>query len=299
MAGASARSGVWVFHRGALGDGLLLWPMLRALAARHPVVLATDGERGALASLELGIAAVNAEAPEVASMWVAGARLSPHREVAAVHAYLGRGAAARGVWLANAARAFPGAVVALHPGRPDATLARLWAARGPRVPVGRNPAGQIVVHVGAGRPDKRWPMASWRCIAELLGKRLGGPPATVLAGEAEDDAGKEAASFRDLGGHFVRDLADLATCLRGARLFLGADTGPTHLAAQLGVPTLALFGPTRPDRWAPVGPAVRVLAPPAPRPMTWLSPDVAGREALDFLALVEDCGHQTLRSQVG
>ena len=44
-----------------------------------------------------------------------------------------------------------------------------------------------------------------------------------------------------------------------AALFVGADTGPTHLAAAAGTPTLALFGPTPPERYGPVGPRVAVL----------------------------------------
>lgn len=44
-----------------------------------------------------------------------------------------------------------------------------------------------------------------------------------------------------------------------AALFVGADTGPTHLAAAAGTPTLALFGPTPPERFGPVGPRVAVL----------------------------------------
>lgn len=44
-----------------------------------------------------------------------------------------------------------------------------------------------------------------------------------------------------------------------AALFVGADTGPTHLAAAAGTPTVALFGPTDPGRFGPVGPRVRVL----------------------------------------
>ncbi len=44
-----------------------------------------------------------------------------------------------------------------------------------------------------------------------------------------------------------------------AALFVGADTGPTHLAAAAGTPTLALYGPTDPARFGPVGPRVRVL----------------------------------------
>jgi ADP-heptose:LPS heptosyltransferase len=48
-----------------------------------------------------------------------------------------------------------------------------------------------------------------------------------------------------------------------AALFVGVDSGPTHLAAAAGTPTLALFGPTPPERFGPVGPRTKVLqAPP-------------------------------------
>ena len=42
-------------------------------------------------------------------------------------------------------------------------------------------------------------------------------------------------------------------------MFVGNDSGTTHLAAMLGAPTVALFGPTDPAVWAPTGPRVRVL----------------------------------------
>ena len=54
-------------------------------------------------------------------------------------------------------------------------------------------------------------------------------------------------------------LRRLAAALAGARLLLGNDAGVSHLAAAAGAPTLALFGPTDPALWAPVGPCVRTL----------------------------------------
>jgi lipopolysaccharide heptosyltransferase I len=53
--------------------------------------------------------------------------------------------------------------------------------------------------------------------------------------------------------------ASTARLAARAALFVGADTGPTHLAAAAGAPTLALFGPTPPGRFGPVGPRVAVL----------------------------------------
>ncbi|MBI4464171.1 MAG: glycosyltransferase family 9 protein, partial [Acidobacteria bacterium] len=54
-------------------------------------------------------------------------------------------------------------------------------------------------------------------------------------------------------------LAGLIALLRRASLFIGSDTGPLHLAAALGVPTVALFGPTDPQRNGPYGNCQRVL----------------------------------------
>ncbi|HZW06500.1 MAG TPA: glycosyltransferase family 9 protein, partial [Phycisphaerales bacterium] len=90
---------------------------------------------------------------------------------------------------------------------------------------------------------------------------------------------KERAAFAELvrKGQWsgtVERLSDLAGAIRKACCVVSADSGPAHLAAQLGVRTLALFGPTDASIWAPVGPAVRTLAPPAPTPdMSWLQPE--------------------------
>jgi len=63
---------------------------------------------------------------------------------------------------------------------------------------------------------------------------------------------------------------DLLAQLSAAAAFIGNDSGPTHLAAITGVPTVALFGPTNPVIWRPLGPRVDVLHTP-----NWadLSPD--------------------------
>ena len=83
--------------------------------------------------------------------------------------------------------------------------------------------------------------------------------------------------FTALGGRFISDLGALAAILRSARLFLGNDSGPTHLAAQLGVRTVAFFGPTDPGLWAPIGPGASVVAPKEPSPMSWLSVEHAAK----------------------
>ena len=57
----------------------------------------------------------------------------------------------------------------------------------------------------------------------------------------------------------MADLYELACRLAGARVFIGNDSGIAHLAAAVGTPVVALFGPTDPRVWAPRGRDVRVL----------------------------------------
>ena len=54
-------------------------------------------------------------------------------------------------------------------------------------------------------------------------------------------------------------LLEVAHQLQQCRCYLGNNSGITHLAAMLGVPTVAIFGPTDPKIWRPVGPCVKVI----------------------------------------
>jgi ADP-heptose:LPS heptosyltransferase len=70
----------------------------------------------------------------------------------------------------------------------------------------------------------------------------------------------------------IDDLFELACWLAGARLYIGNDSGITHLAAAVATPVVALFGPSDPAVWAPRGPHVRILATQTPgEPMDRLS----------------------------
>lgn len=265
----------WVFHQGALGDSVLLWPLLRALAASGPVTLVTDGAKGRLAARELGVEAVDGDGPPWSELWHPDGECFRIEGVRAVDAFLGRSAADR--WLPRARAAFPGAAIRLHRDRPDARLARRWAQRagaGGGVSEAGRADGPVALHVGAGAAEKSWSVGAWLAVAAALRDRFPDRRVALIAGEAEAERHDRAerARFAAAGGTYLTDLPALEEATRQARLFSGADTGPTHLAAQLGVPTVALFGPTDPHMWAPVGPAVTVVAPPEPRPMTWLGP---------------------------
>lgn len=115
-------------------------------------------------------------------------------------------------------------------------------------------APQIIIHPGSGAPIKCWPEAQFRALADAL--RARGWDAAFLCGPVE--------IARGLTTDIVQapDLPALASLLARAKLFIGNDSGPGHIAAAVGTPTLSLFGPTDPRIWAPQNPAGRILQAP-------------------------------------
>jgi len=167
-------------------------------------------------------------------------------------------------WRHNAARLFPLARIANcgTPGSPTRLEAfTRWDARASgRVAVSGQPGGAVVIHIGSGGRHKVWPLASWLDVAERL--KGEGLRVTLIAGEVEAERMSlaDAAAFHNAGGMTLTSLEELVSVLRSAGGFVGADSGPAHLAAQLGLPTLALFGPTDSQVWSPVGPLVTIIA---------------------------------------
>lgn len=107
----------------------------------------------------------------------------------------------------------------LHSGRPD--LPDLWNCT----------SREILIHACSGSPAKNWPY-----FPELL-RRLPG------ARRIPEDL------------PLLELMREIAQC----RMFIGNDSGITHLAAYIGCPTLALFGPTDPRTWGPIGRRARVV----------------------------------------
>jgi ADP-heptose:LPS heptosyltransferase len=108
----------------------------------------------------------------------------------------------------------------LGAGRPP--LPDLWNA---------TTADDIIVNTGSGSAKKNWPH-----FAELMGRL--------------DRA-------KDLPRNLT--LRELPQILRSCRAYIGNDSGITHLAAYLGCPTIALFGPTDPRVWGPIGRRARII----------------------------------------
>jgi len=162
-----------------------------------------------------------------------------------------------------------------------------WARRG------LAGARVLAVHPGSGSRSKCWQperfaalagrfiSAGWRVLViEGVADRVVAPQTLALL---PTEAAQPVVGLA---------LPELAALLARAALFVGNDSGISHLSAMLGAPTLALFGPTDPAIWAPRGPQARVLwhGPAAPGaalpPMTALSVEEAYEAAL---ALLRSC----------
>jgi heptosyltransferase-2 len=136
-----------------------------------------------------------------------------------------------------------------------------WLAERSAKATGRGP--RIVVHVGAGTPAKAWPAEHWRALVGWLVDQWGAE--VVLVGGPSDRTIARAIAGRRPGPH-VADwtgrlrLVELGAALEQADLFVGADSGPAHLAAAVGTPAVVLFsGTNSPCQWQPCGEQVRIV----------------------------------------
>lgn len=144
----------------------------------------------------------------------------------------------------------------------------------------RGLAGRFAaIHPGSGSPRKNWPLERF---AEVAGRLRAGPPHPTLshkgrgekrlplavlwiAGPAERERGRPPPAATGDAVLAEPPLETLAAVLAAADVYIGNDSGITHLAAAVRgpggrrTPTVAIFGPTDPRVWAPRGPHVRVV----------------------------------------
>lgn len=153
-----------------------------------------------------------------------------------------------------------------------------------RLPVDRS--GDVLIHPGGGGRAKCWPLADYLEV----GRRLRDEECTVrfVLGPVELDWW-DAATVAQVRTAFETLVAPspngLVTAVASAGLLIGNDSGPGHLAALVGTPTLTLFGPTSATVWQPVGPRATVLTgDPGHEPHGWgITVDQVVRSALDGL----------------
>lgn len=134
----------------------------------------------------------------------------------------------------------------------------------------------IGLHIGGSErwKTKRWELSHWAALCDWCAKQgyevvLTGAPSDRALGEQLRQSASHAKPVLALG---ALRLMELACLIRRCRAFVTTDSAPLHIAAAVGTPTIALFGPTDPARHAPEAPTIRVLKKPvfcSPCYSTW------------------------------
>jgi ADP-heptose:LPS heptosyltransferase len=119
----------------------------------------------------------------------------------------------------------------------------------------------LALHPGAGSATKRWSIRNFRTLAHGYLQQEG--KILIIEGPAEAGLGRELACDLASGHVLVSEsppLIQVAALLTCCNAYVGNDSGISHLAAGLGLPSVILFGPTSPEQWAPLGGRVAIIA---------------------------------------
>lgn len=173
---------------------------------------------------------------------------------------------------------------ALHLGAAErgAAAARL-AALGAAAP-------RVAIHPGGHHPSQRWAPEQFAEVIACLTERHGAA-CVVLAGPGEEGLVERiCAATPDALPAGPLDVRSMAALIGACELFVGCNSGPLHIAGALGVPTVSVMGPTDPVRFAPRGPADRVVRHPLPcspcdRGRCWHHTCLRGVEPEEVVAL--------------
>jgi ADP-heptose:LPS heptosyltransferase len=269
---------------GALGDFVCLLPALATLARETRVVVFAKSEFADIAPS--GISVATLEYSEISRLFVAGGGSEKRvRDFFSPYAFIYSWMGSREPVFAAELRAaasgevrlfgFRGADAALQ--QSDYYLSCLGLRSDdladPIIPLQRRAVTwcrqvcaqhtlekrpTVVIAPGSGAREKNWPAAYFSAVAAWWRERTQGD-VIALMGPAEEERG----GYESLTDHCITvrdlDLAQVVALLSRAALFLGNDSGVTHLAALLGVPTVSIFGPSDPRVWQPVGARSLVL----------------------------------------
>jgi heptosyltransferase-3 len=140
----------------------------------------------------------------------------------------------------------------------------------------------VVLHLGSGSPSKNWPAERFVAVGATLWKECHAR-LHVAAGPADGPALQAFAQAAEFPYETLlgRPLEELALLLSSCDLYVGNDSGVSHLAGMCGAPTVALFGPTDPRLWRPLGPRVTVLR---AEPLDCLDEDDVATVAFELLS---------------
>lgn len=276
-----------IIHHGALGDLVATFPALVRLNKRYDGLdVLCQGKLGKLAQ-SLGIVRnwLPLEASSFASLYSEHADSQVNKLLRTYHDIVVFSFSSH---LKTSIEKHTGKIVHLISPRPDvsekthvaahifAGLAGcgLLATTEPDPPGTLSPSGKghatnarqfnskkVLIHPGSGSRRKLWPLANFLEVHRTLRSDGFGPE--FLFGPAEHFLvpGLMGGEDRRAVVHVVDEMQELLALLAGAGAFIGNDSGVSHLAAFMGIPTVAVFGPSDPERWKPVGRRVEVVRP--------------------------------------
>jgi ADP-heptose:LPS heptosyltransferase len=285
-------SSTLVFHTGALGDTVLTWPWLRSLD-EATFIAALDKARltrRCIPHLQI----LDGQSPDMSRLFApcAEQEISDdlRRIIGSARRIVSFVSSGDDAWAQNIKRMSAAEVrvayVSTKPGRRsiDGDVRHVGVEQRMRIErqwgeaVGweegearENVGGPVLVHPGSGGRAKVWPADRVDALLEHL--RGVGREVRVVVGEVERERMEGRWLERWRRRHEVVEpvgLVELCEEIGRAGVFVGNDSGPTHLAGQMGVATVAMYGPTDARVWGPVGKRVVVLWPGELREMTWL-----------------------------
>jgi heptosyltransferase-3 len=296
LPGFEAVQQILIWHQGALGDLLLAGPALAALSRYYAGARITalgHPERWGLYSRSLPLDGVwdsgearwvhlfsDGDVPPAIRERLARFQLalvfSPHPQ-AILQARLHQAGIPAVRWLPSFPETGAEAVATLQarhlaglglPYVPGPVKLVVGLCSDEEVPELPGPGPWLAVAPGSGQLRKNWPLAHYYEVSRALGWGYG-LQVVWLAGPGEGEMLPYLEALAKAQGQLLlarRPLARVARVLSRCRLYVGNDSGLTHLAAAVGEPAvLALFGPTDPRVWAPLGPQVRTLGAPCPQ----------------------------------
>lgn len=276
---------ICVLFPGALGDFICFLPALRQLADSSPVDVLARSEFAAIAPR--GVSVHSLERPEVRQLFIDDGAAADPRVLQFFSRY-----SAIFSWFASQQAVFVDQLqisargrAQIFPFRPDNFTIHqadyYLSCLNTSVPMALEPlvdlraealqwcdkfyrcteiggAPVLCMAPGSGARGKNWPAAHFLSVAHWWRRQFGGKVVVVLGPVEAERQGFEQLSDACLVASGL-DLAQLAALLARCQVYVGNDSGVSHLAAAVGARTCVIFGPSNARQWAPRGPRVSIL----------------------------------------